>query len=151
MIRRPPRSTRTDTLFPYTTLFRSTASCVAAPEVHAELSAMTTRFFQAAGVIGLASMEYKRDTRSGEFRMVEPTIGRTDYQEEVATLNGVNLPYAAWCSELGLPFPAPTATRRPVVWRVRSEDMQRSEEHTSELQSLMRISYAGFCLQQKIT
>src|SRR3546814_6627002 len=53
-----------------------TASCVAAPEVHAELSAMTTRFFQAAGVIGLASMEYKRDTRSGEFRMVEPTIDR---------------------------------------------------------------------------
>ena len=100
-----------------------TASCVAAPEVHAELSAMTTRFFQAAGVIGMASMEYKRDARSGEFRMVEPTIGRTDYQEEVATLNGVNLPYAAWCSELDLPFPAPTATQRPVVWRVRSEDV----------------------------
>ncbi|MET4570821.1 carboxylate--amine ligase [Rhodanobacter soli] len=101
-----------------------TASCTAAPEVHADLSAMTTRFFQAAGVIGMASMEYKRDTRSGEFRMVEPTVGRTDYQEEVATLNGVNLPYAAWCSELDLPFPAAVATKRPVVWRVRSEDVQ---------------------------
>jgi D-aspartate ligase len=101
-----------------------TASCTAAPEVHADLSAMTTRFFHAAGVIGMASMEYKRDARSGEFRMVEPTIGRTDYQEEVATLNGVNLPYAAWCSELDLPFPAAVATRRPVVWRVRSEDVQ---------------------------
>jgi predicted ATP-grasp superfamily ATP-dependent carboligase len=85
---------------------------------------MTTRFFQAAGVVGMASMEYKRDTRSGEFHMVEPTIGRTDYQEEVATLNGVNLPYAAWCSELGLPLPPPAATKRPVVWRVRSEDVQ---------------------------
>lgn len=101
-----------------------TASCVAAPEVDAELSAMTARFFQAAGVIGMASMEYKRDSRSGEFRMVEPTVGRTDYQEEVATLNGVNLPHAAWCSELGLPFPAPTVCERPVVWRVRSEDRQ---------------------------
>ena len=101
-----------------------TASCTAAPEVHAQLSAMTTRFFQAAGVVGMASMEYKRDTRSGEFRMVEPTIGRTDYQEEVATLNGVNLPYVAWCSELGLPLPPPAATKRPVVWRVRSEDVQ---------------------------
>ncbi|MHB1274241.1 MAG: carboxylate--amine ligase [Rhodanobacter sp.] len=110
-----------------------TASCVAAPEVHAELSAMTTRFFQAAGVIGLASMEYKRDTRSGEFRMVEPTIGRTDYQEEVATLNGVNLPYAAWCSELGLPFPAPVATRRPVVWRVRSEDTRSAAAQEQRL------------------
>jgi predicted ATP-grasp superfamily ATP-dependent carboligase len=101
-----------------------TASCVAAPEVHAELSAMTARFFHAAGVIGMASMEYKRDSRSGEFRMVEPTVGRTDYQEEVATLNGVNLPHAAWCSELGLPFPEPAVRERPVVWRVRSEDMQ---------------------------
>lgn len=101
-----------------------TASCVAALEVHAELSAMTTRFFQAAGVIGMASMEYKRDARSGEFRMVEPTIGRTDYQEEVATLNGVNLPYAAWCSELDLPVQATVLSKRSVIWRVRSEDMQ---------------------------
>jgi len=110
-----------------------TASCVAAPEVHAELSAMTTQFFQAAGVIGMASMEYKRDTRTGEFRMVEPTVGRTDYQEEVATLNGVNLPHAAWCSELGLPFPVPTATARPVVWRVRSEDVQSAKAQGQRL------------------
>ncbi len=101
-----------------------TASCVAAPEAHEELSAMTTRFFQAAGVIGMASMEYKRDSRSGEFRMVEPTVGRTDYQEEVATLNGVNLPHAAWCAELGLPFPALRMHEQPVVWRVRDEDIQ---------------------------
>ena len=101
-----------------------TASCVAAPEAHEELAAMTTQFFQAAGVIGMASMEYKRDSRSGEFRMVEPTVGRTDYQEEVATLNGVNLPYAAWCSELDLPFSQAVMKGRPVVWRVRSEDMQ---------------------------
>lgn len=101
-----------------------TASCVAAPDVHDELSSLTTQFFQASGVIGMASMEYKRDSRTGEFRMVEPTVGRTDYQEEVATLNGVNLPHAAWCAELGLPFPASIARKRPVVWRVRSEDNQ---------------------------
>ena len=101
-----------------------TASCAPAPEVQEELSDMTGRFFQAVGVIGMASMEYKRDARSGEFRMVEPTIGRTDYQEEVAALNGVNLPFAAYCSELGVAFPAPVIARRPVAWRVRSEDVQ---------------------------
>lgn len=101
-----------------------TASCIAAPEAHAELDAMTTRFFYDVGVIGMASMEYKRDTRSGAFRMVEPTVGRTDYQEEVATLNGTNLPYAAYCAELGLSFPAPATTKRAVGWRVRSEDIQ---------------------------
>ena len=101
-----------------------TASCTAAPEAHAELSALTANFFRDAGVVGMASMEYKRDVRSNEFRMVEPTVGRTDYQEEVATLNGTNLPYAAWCSELGRPLPTPAPGDRPVVWRVQSEDTQ---------------------------
>jgi predicted ATP-grasp superfamily ATP-dependent carboligase len=101
-----------------------TASCTAAPEAHAELSELTSRFFRDAGVVGMAGMEYKRDSRTREFRMVEPTIGRTDYQEEVATLNGINLPHAAYCAELGLTFPAPSAVRHPVAWRVRSEDSQ---------------------------
>ena len=104
-----------------------TASCGPAPEVHDELSTLTMRFFRNAGVIGMAAMEYKRDSRSGEFRMVEPTIGRTDYQAEVATLNGVNLPYAAWCAELGKPAPALPTTMRALAWRVRSEDEQSAE------------------------
>ncbi len=99
-----------------------TASCTAAPEAHVELSQLTARFFRAAGVVGMAGMEYKRDTRTREFRMIEPTIGRTDYQEEVAALNGVNLPHAAWCCELGLAFPEPTRTRRTTAWRVRADD-----------------------------
>ena len=101
-----------------------TASCTAAPEAHAELSAITARFFKDSGVTGMAGMEYKRDARTGEMRMVEPTIGRTDYQEEVATLNGANLPFAAYCSELGLPVPAPVTTRNRAAWRVRPEDEQ---------------------------
>lgn len=101
-----------------------TASCTAAPDAHAELSDLTARFFRDAGVVGMAGMEYKRDSRTGAFRMVEPTIGRTDYQEEVATLNGVNLPHAAWCCETGRSFPAPAMVRGAVSWRVRSEDLQ---------------------------
>lgn len=101
-----------------------TASCVPAPEAAVELAESTTNFFRKAGAVGMAAMEYKRDARSGEFRMVEPTIGRTDYQAEVATLNGINLPYAAYCAELGLPVRAvPTPTKRR-AWRVRSEDVQ---------------------------
>ncbi|HJP98338.1 MAG TPA: FAD-dependent oxidoreductase [Rhodanobacteraceae bacterium] len=101
-----------------------TASCTAAPEAHDELSQLTARFFRDAGVVGMAGMEYKRDTRTREFRMVEPTICRTDYQEEVATLNGVNLPHAAWCCELGCNFPAPATSSPVMAWRVRSEDVQ---------------------------
>src|SRR3546814_3104280 len=93
MIRRPPRSTRTDTLFPYTTLFRSAA----APRPPADLPV--------------------------------PPSPR-------AYARGKELTCPAH-----LPCLSPTARRC-------SRDM-RSEEHTSELQSLMRISYAVFCLKKK--
>lgn len=104
-----------------------TASCMPAPEVQDELSDMTTRFFQATEVIGMAGMEYKRDVRHGEFRMVEPTIGRTDYQEEVATLNGYNLPFAAYRTELGLAIPVAQPLRRRIAWRVRGDDIQSAQ------------------------
>jgi len=98
-----------------------TASCTAAWEFHDTLSARTHEFFVAAGFSGMGSMEYKRDSRDGQFYMVEPTVGRTDYQEEVATLNGVNIPLAAYLHEAELPPPnAPTSAQQapqPQIWR----------------------------------
>src|SRR3546814_5812037 len=85
MIRRPPRSTRTDTLFPYTTLFRSV-----------------------------------RERPVDE--AVAPRVELAGAEELV-----------------------------PPVLAERLEQLVRSEEHTSELQSLMRISYAVFCLKKKKT
>lgn len=93
-----------------------TASCMAAPEAHAVLDRLTSDFFSATGFVGMGSMEYKRDRSSGRYFMVEPTVGRTDYQEEVATLNGTNIPFAAYCHELGLPVPDGAATHN-VLWR----------------------------------
>src|SRR3546814_8788617 len=91
MIRRPPRSTRTDTLFPYTTLFRS-----------------------------------------------YPGLGRSRQIARRAQFS------STW-SSMGAPGPAARrGTSAPIVATI------RSEEHTSELQSLMRISYAVFCLKKKI-
>src|SRR3546814_15866366 len=96
MIRRPPRSTRTDTLFPYTTLFRSQTAAMARHETIA-LAVM-------AGLAIVATVLLLK-----EFRVV-------CFDAEFAEAQG---------------------------WPV------RSEEHTSELQSLMRISYAVFCLKKK--
>src|SRR3546814_5822395 len=98
MIRRPPRSTRTYTLFPYTTLFRS-------------MRVDFTRFLQP----GIASQQPGINTLQGEF-------ARTPARAAGIAAGG-------------------TARRRPLC--------SRSEEHTSELQSLMRISYAVFCLKKK--
>src|SRR3546814_1399028 len=97
MIRRPPRSTRTDTLFPYTTLFRSGRGqrletiADARPEIRSALD-------RAGRFLGLAALVS-------------------------VVLAAVAVAMAA----------------------------RRSEEHTSELQSLMRISYAAFCLKKKTT
>src|SRR3546814_6566889 len=91
MIRRPPRSTRTDTLFPYTTLFRS----------------------EADGTAGTEDRGLRRDRTQRSLR--QPVAGGA-------------------------------ARARPARRRAAGE---RSEEHTSELQSLMRISYAVFCLKKK--
>ena len=94
-----------------------TASCTAAPEAAAEIEAKTDGFFAAVGFVGMGGMEFKRDRRDGRFVMVEPTVGRTDYQAEVATLHGVNLPLAAYLDELGAAQPADAEIERKIVWR----------------------------------
>lgn len=94
-----------------------TASCMPAPDAEAELTMLTDKFFEAIGFVGLGSMEYKRDVRDGRFYMVEPTVGRSDYQEEIATLNGANIPFAAYCGELGLPAPPRAKVDPPRAWR----------------------------------
>src|SRR3546814_1124066 len=95
MIRRPPRSTRTDTLFPYTTLFRST-KCPA------------RTFSRPAISLIVAKAEPHNRLWPGSKKLIPANIRRHMRLYEV-----------------------------------------RSEEHTSELQSLMRISYAVFCLKKK--
>src|SRR3546814_6665845 len=100
MIRRPPRSTRTDTLFPYTTLFRSDADDV------------------------LVTID--RALREGGHDPVAKRIEDGPVAVEARDRNAA----------AGLDMPPFFGIRR-------------SEEHTSELQSLMRISYAGFCLKKK--
>lgn len=104
-----------------------TASCTAAPEADAELAAMTSAFFRAVGFEGMGSMEYKRDARDGRFYVVEPTVGRTDFQQEVATVNGNNLPHAAYCYECGLDLPR-VATEPSTIWREPVTDRWSQEQ-----------------------
>src|SRR3546814_2605777 len=107
MIRRPPTSTRTDTLFPYTTLFRSIANQV---RRHVPIG------------IDRGEAHQTRQHRRLLGRLADNDLHRID----------------------GLAILIKPESRRGGV------DEDRSEEHTSELQSLMRISYAVFCLKKKI-
>jgi predicted ATP-grasp superfamily ATP-dependent carboligase len=98
----------------------STAICAPAEEAAAPLCALTETFLNVTGYHGLGSLEFKWDARARRFVIIEPTVGRTDWQEEIATLNGLNLPLIAYCDALGLPapIPAPTAAAsRRAVWR----------------------------------
>ncbi|WP_308836355.1 carboxylate--amine ligase [Trinickia symbiotica] len=81
----------------------STAVCIAAPHLRDTLEPLTLAFAERAGFDGMGSMEFKWDDNRKAFFMIEPTVGRTDWQEEIATLCGVNLPAAAYLHELGLP------------------------------------------------
>src|SRR3546814_9539263 len=112
MIRRPPRSTRTDTLFPYTTLFRSLDDVVLDDVVTVGATAVD------APVAGA------RDGFRGAIRA---------WFDVAAHGPGADV-------DLGC---------RDRLLRLGHRRLPRSEEHTSELQSLMRISYAVFCLKKK--
>src|SRR3546814_6451969 len=107
MIRRPPRSTRTDTPFPYTTLFRSVRLAQALVE------------------------------KSGFAQRVFLCNSGTEANEAAIKL------VRRWASDQGRP------PERRVIITFDGSFHGRSEEHTSELQSLMRISYAVFCLKKK--
>src|SRR3546814_1479094 len=106
MIRRPPRSTRTDTLFPYTALFRAvTGGQVVNPDV------------------GLVLREVGLEVLGTARRVVVN-------KDSTVIVDG-------------------GGTQEAIEGRKAQLRSERSEEHTSELQSLMRISYAVFCLKKK--
>jgi predicted ATP-grasp superfamily ATP-dependent carboligase len=95
----------------------TTAYCSAAPEAREALEPMTESFCDAVGYEGMGSVEYTWDAGARRFVIIEPTVGRTDWQEEIATLCGVNIPLEAYCHEYELPAPSRLPPKRKVVWR----------------------------------
>jgi hypothetical protein len=112
---------------------------VAAPEVTEALNPIVSKFIEASSYRGLGSLEFKWDSKERRFIIIEPTVGRTDWQEEIATLSGVNLPLAAYRYELDLPPLAPPRSERPAVWR----ESYRHRKHCSRLPIKTRI-YDGY-------
>ena len=94
-----------------------TAYCTAAPEARDSLEPMTEAFLDKIDYAGMGSVEYKWDAASRRFFIIEPTVGRTDWQEEIATLCGINIPLEAYCHELELTPPARPLPTNDVVWR----------------------------------
>jgi predicted ATP-grasp superfamily ATP-dependent carboligase len=93
----------------------STAFCTAA--VNEKLERTTKDFLDEVNYFGFGGVEYKRDARNERFLIIEPTVGRTDWQEEAATLAGVNIPLIAYRHELDLqPLPGGAVDHR-VVWQ----------------------------------
>src|SRR3546814_6617920 len=121
MIRRPPRSTRTDTLFPYTTLFRS------------QLYSYNRRLTALGGQMLRLAERHKVPRKS----FLDHYVGRELEENWLDEVGKIDKKWAAFAENEATP-----------VDRIRVEISERSEEHTSELQSLMRISYAVFCLKK---
>src|SRR3546814_5871772 len=133
MIRRPPRSTRTDTLFPYTTLFRSNAFVGLVD--NAKIGGLRLRI--RVGTVGLRVNEVQRAV---QIFFTHPLQEVEDVLLKATAVSTDRLAFPP-CGIVGV-------GGEGVVMTVRKTTI-RSEEHTSELQSLMRISYAVFCLKKK--
>src|SRR3546814_4477680 len=129
MIRRPPRSTRTDTLFPYTTLFRSTDWPPNLLESWREIKRER-----------IAGLDKSKKAPQRWIAIVVSPATRVSGQ--CRSLFAMNRPIDD--TRIGRSGRSLADNGNT---RVDAED--RSEEHTSELQSLMRISYAVFCLKKK--
>src|SRR3546814_3161816 len=128
MIRRPPRSTRTDTLFPYTTLFRSAEGAVVR-ESYVNLISTTAGGTHEAGL------------RDGLFNAVKSFADLHSLIPKGVKL----LPEDVFARAS---FVLSAKVLDPQFQGQIKERLNKSEEHTSALQSLMRISYAVFCLQK---
>jgi predicted ATP-grasp superfamily ATP-dependent carboligase len=94
----------------------TTAVCVAAPEVGRSLEPLVRKFIDGVAYEGLGSLEFKLDEGARRFVIIEPTVGRTDWQEEIATLNGVNIPLIAYRYEVDLPPEPPVRIDRAAAW-----------------------------------
>src|SRR3546814_9429893 len=143
MLRRPPRSTRTDTLFPYTTLFRSRSA-----------GAELTEQYQHLLWDDLEGVGHARRARTISDRLrkvpgvIEAEVSaagtmRVEFKRSQTSIDLIRKALA----DMGVSQKSSAATAAAPAGRGPS----RSEEHTSELQSLMRISYAVFCLKKKTT
>lgn len=100
-----------------------TASCTSAPEAEDELTLLTDAFVKASGFIGQMGMEFKFDAARGGFYMIEPTVGRTDYQHEIATLSGCNVLSMMVAHLAGLAVPV-RGLKREVIWYDEIADAQ---------------------------
>ena len=92
----------------------STASCE--PVDDELMIGLATRFFSSIGFRGLCSMEFKRAPGDALPLLVEPTAGRTDWQSAVANVNGVPIPYIAYCDLVGLQPRSTVLSNRKVKW-----------------------------------
>ncbi len=77
-------------------------------------------------------MEYKKDPLSGRFVMVEPTVGRTDWQSAIADINGVPIPYVAYCDMIGASLPEIRRTKRRYKWVRWSADKAAASQYRAE-------------------
>src|SRR3546814_10527548 len=131
MIRRPPRSTRTDTLFPYTTLFRSVS------EIDLKLGSLfAPRRKDHAAIDRNPRLPEAQFAFLADVTVHLLALHRRAYEAAIGTESPSMIDAAMHSGVASVPHAYPHPT-------------MRSEEHTSELQSLMRNSYAFFCLKKK--
>lgn len=91
------------------------ALCLAAAEAMGDLEPHIAKFLNLTEFRVLGNLEFKWDMRERRFVIIGPNVGHTVWQQEIATLSGLNLPLAAYCDEVGLPHIPSTQIDRTVA------------------------------------
>lgn len=91
------------------------STAVAISDEKEESRELTQAVFDAVGYKGLGSVEFKKDPRDGKLYIMEPTVGRNDFQSDLAVVGNVNLTLLAYYNALGMAQP-PKSKRRPSAW-----------------------------------
>ena len=105
----------------------ATASCVADLKYQSVIQQLADSLLGKLRVTGFCSVEFKHHKITNEFLLVEPTAGRTDFQEEIAALNGVNLPYIAYRDLARLEYIGYSQTKTIAGWRDSYSDKWSAE------------------------
>lgn len=92
------------------------STCIAESSINSMVLKESIRLFDCAKYQGIGSVEFKRDPRDNQLKIIEPTVGRADLQSAMAYYHGINIPLLEYCDCLGLEAPELKFRKRKTFW-----------------------------------
>jgi predicted ATP-grasp superfamily ATP-dependent carboligase len=123
---------------------RTGSTSMAEPVENPEVKELAQHLFKLVSFRGIGSVEFKLDRRDGKFKIIEPTVGRANLQSEVATANGVNIAYRAYCDLAEIEPDHTEVTERKVRWVFLERDLRSSLYYLRRRETTLRDIWRSY-------